>query len=89
MDQRGRIHNDVKLQTVPYVKAAESVELKITGFNLSDLLAGYNGEDDTLWPLGLKVDVMNHQMSRVALGQATLKIIPAYGRLPRKVRRIR
>jgi hypothetical protein len=50
------------------------------------MLAEYNGQDHTLWPWGLKVNVhvVNREMKRVALGQTTLRIIPADGRLRAK-----
>lgn len=78
--------DDVKIETVPYVKSSESVELRIKGFNLSDLLASYNGQDHTLWPWGLRVNVhvINREMRRVALGQTTLRIIPTDSRLRAK-----
>ena len=78
--------DDVKMETVPYVKSSESVELRIKGFNLSDLLASYNGQDHTLWPWGLRVNVhvINREMRRVALGQTTLRIIPTDSRLRAK-----
>lgn len=78
--------NDVKMETVPYVKPGEDLELRITGFNLSDLLAAYKGQDDTLWPWALKVSVhfLNREMRRVALGQTTLRMIPADSRLRAK-----
>jgi hypothetical protein len=78
--------DDAKMETVPYVKSGDVVELRIKDFNLNKLLEDYNGHDHTLWPWGLRVNVhvMNREMSRVAFGQATLRIIPADNRLPAK-----
>lgn len=75
--------DDVKMETMPYVKPGHEAELRIKGFNLGDLLASYNGQDDTLWPWGLRVNVqvMNREMRRVAFGQATLRLIPSDSRL--------
>lgn len=75
--------NDVKMETVPYLKSGEGAEMRIKGFNLSDLPARYNGQDDTLWPWGLRVNVhiINREMRRVASGQATLRMIPSDHRL--------
>jgi hypothetical protein len=78
--------DDVKMQAVPFMRSGDVAEVRITGFDLSDLFTFYNGEDDTLWPWGLRVNVhlMNREMNRVALGQATLRIIPADTRLAQK-----
>lgn len=78
--------SDVKMETVPYVKPGEGVEVRIKGFNLSDLPLAYNGQDHTLWPWALRVNVhvMNREMRRVAFGQATLRMIPADNRLRAK-----
>jgi len=75
--------DDVKMATVPFVKSSEIAELRIKSFNLGDLLAEYNGQDHTLWPWGLRVNVhvMDRQMNRVVLGQSSLRIIPADKRL--------
>ena len=76
--------DDVKMETVPYVQSGEVVELRIRGFNLNKLLEDYNGQDHTLWPWGLRVNVhvINREMSRIAFGQATLRMIPSDNRLP-------
>jgi len=78
--------DDVKMETVPYVKPGDEAELRIKGFNLGNLIASYNGQDGTLWPWGLRVNihVMNREMSRVAVGQATLRMIPADSRFRAK-----
>ena len=78
--------DDVKMETVPYLKPGDEAELRIKGFNLGNLIASYNGQDGTLWPWGLRVNihVMNREMSRVAVGQATLRMISADSRLRAK-----
>lgn len=78
--------DDVKMKPVPYVQSGDIVELRIGGFNLNDLLATFNGQDDTLWPWGLRVNVyvIDRTMTKVAHGQANLTLIPADNRLPAK-----
>lgn len=75
--------DDVKMATMPFIKSSEIAGLRINGFNLGNLLGEYNGQDHTLWPWGLRVNVhvMDRQMNRVVSGQSSLRIIPADKRI--------
>ncbi len=78
--------DDVKMEEVPYIQPKGSAPVKIKGFNLGNLLKQFNGEEDTLWPWALRINVhiMNRDMTRVALGQAILPMIPSDRRLSTK-----
>jgi hypothetical protein len=78
--------DDVKMGIVPYVKSGDVVELRIRDFNLKNVLEEYNGQDHTLWPWGLRINlhIMDRDMSRVAFAQATLRLVPSDKRLPAK-----
>ncbi len=84
----GRVNSvdDVKIEKVPYLKPGERAQIGIKGFNLGKTLKQFDGEDDTLWPWALRVNVrvLSRDMTQVALGQAILQMIPGDGRLSAK-----
>lgn len=78
--------DDVKMEMVPYLEAKGSAKAKIEGFELGGLLKQFSGEDDTLWPWALRVNVrvLTRDMTQVAVSQATLPMIPSDRRLSAK-----
>lgn len=75
-----------KMEMVPYLEAKGSTKVKIGGFKLGSLSKHFNGEEDTLWPWALRVNVhvLTRDMTQVAVGQATLPMIPSDRRLSAK-----
>lgn len=49
--------DDVKLEKVPYLQPKATAEMKIKEFKLGDLFRVFNGEEDTLWPWALRMNV--------------------------------
>jgi hypothetical protein len=78
--------DEVKMEIVPYLEAKASTKVKIEGFKLGSLLKQFRGEDDTLWPWALRVNVrvLTRDMTQVAIGQAILPMIPSDRRLSAK-----
>jgi hypothetical protein len=78
--------DEVKMEIVPYLEAKGSTKEKIEGFKLGSLLKQFRGEDDTLWPWALRVNVrvLTRDMTQVAIGQAILPMIPSDRRLSAK-----
>ncbi len=78
--------DDVKMEKIPYLKPGDRAQIGIKGFNLAKTFKQFNGEEDTLWPWALRVNVriLNRDMTQVALGQAILPMIPADRRLSTK-----
>ena len=78
--------DDLKLEKVPYLQSNSTAQIEIKGFDLGNLLQQFNGENDTLWPWALRVNVriLSRDMTQVALGQVVLPMIPADSRLAAK-----
>lgn len=84
----GRVNtvDDIKMEKVPYLEPKGTTKVKIEGLELGNLHKQFNGEDDTLWPWALRVNVrvLSRDMTQVALGQAILQMIPDDRRLSAK-----
>lgn len=78
--------DDVKMEKVPYLNPGDRAQIGIKSFNLGKALKQFDGDGDTLWPWALRmnVHVMNRDMTRVAVGQAILPMIPSDRRLSAK-----
>jgi hypothetical protein len=78
--------DDLRLEPVPYLLPGEHAELKLKNFDLGKVLKEFDGKDDTLWPWALRVNVqiLNRDMTSVALGRAILPLFPENNRITGK-----
>lgn len=78
--------DDLRLEPVPYLLPGDHAELKLKNFDLGKVIKEFDGKDDTLWPWALRVNVqiLNRDMTSVALGRAILPLFPENNRITGK-----
>ena len=75
--------DDLRLERVSFLRHHDHAQLKLKGFDLGKVIKEFNGNDDTLWPWALRVNVwvLNREMRSMALGRVILPVFPADNRL--------
>jgi len=77
------MQEDVKMTVVKPLAAGETRRVRIAGFNVQKLVKLYGGEDDSLWPWWLRVNLRIEEMKgeNVAKASTELPLIPSDTRL--------